>query len=95
MPFKDYSDLSDREILIDIAGKQENIQEKVDNISETQCDIEDRLAQAEQVTQPLNEIKNWSGRAILLAFLVAIGTAMLAAKEEMRHVFSAIVKLAK
>lgn len=103
MPFEDYSELSDREILIDIAGEQENIKEKVDNISEAQTsiqqrlneDIEKRLARAEQVTGPLNEVKNWSGRALLLAFLVAIGTAMLAAKQEIRHVFKAILRFAK
>ena len=102
MSFKDYSHLSEKEILIDLAGKVEHTSEKIDTIGtgvselrECNEDIERRLAEAEQITKPLGELKQWSGRAVLLMLLVALGTALLAARHEITNVFNMILRYSR
>ena len=103
MAFDDYTNMSDREILISLAqknsnlnGKIENIQEGVSELAVAHDELDERLACAERITQPLNNMREaantWITR-LFIALLFAFTAIILAAGEETREIMRRIVNL--
>ena len=103
MAFDDYTNMSDREILISLAekninlsDKMENIQEGVSELTDAHDELDERLACAERITQPLNNMREaantWITR-LFIGLLFAFTAIILAAGEETREIMRKIVNL--
>ena len=103
MAFDDYTNMSDREILISLAEKNINLNDKMENIQEGVCELTNahdeldaRLACAERITQPLNNMREaantWITR-LFIALLFVFTAIVLAAGEETREIMRRIVNL--
>ena len=103
MAFDDYTNMSDREILISLAQKNSNLNDKMKNIqsgvrelTDAHDELDERLACAERITQPLNNMREaantWITR-LFIGLLFAFTAIILAAGEETREIMRRIVNL--
>lgn len=81
MSYKEYSDMTDKQVLVSVAQKVDGVRHDMKDIKETQSEIQetqeqfdDRLEKAEEITDTIHAGKDYTLQAILWGIILALAS---------------------